>query len=95
MTFLALAILFGESQDQRTASCRATLTALHAARETSAAGIRPLQKPLRAEDVGKVLAAAFAKQLAVTKAENERRRKVVADVTVAATQLRQSDFCKS
>ena len=78
--------------NQRAASCAATLGALAAIAETSAAGIRPVIASVPA-GIPPGLAASFRLQQHQTRAENARRRAVVASVSLSAKKLRSSAFC--
>tara|TARA_R110000868_G_scaffold372088_1_gene635909 strand:- start:48 stop:383 length:336 start_codon:yes stop_codon:yes gene_type:complete len=79
-------------QEQRSASCAATLSSLAAVAETSAAGIRPVDARIP-PGLSPQLEASFRQQLAATKAENVRRMTVVVSVNKSAAKLRASAFC--
>jgi hypothetical protein len=92
LVFLALGRLFTESQNQRKASCDATLIALDSVRETSLAGIRPVEYHIPA-GISPSLEKSFVRQRAATVAENARRAAVAVRVEKAAKELQKSHFC--
>lgn len=90
--FLMLGWMFQQSQDQRLASCRATLVALDAIAETAEAGIREVPRNVLNPD--DPLTPLFEQQRRATLAENTRRRAVIVRTRAAARQLARSDFCQ-
>lgn len=79
---------------ERSASCRATITALDGVRETSLAGVR---EPVPAEVIAMLPVAQqkFAEQQRdQTLAENQRRAVVADRMTRAIDDLRRSSYCQ-
>jgi len=91
--FLLIGVLFVESINQRHASCRATLVALEASRDTAAAGIRRVVPGLP-PGTPPALVESFRRQQAQTLLSNMERRAVIAEVEVATRDLRRSSFCQ-
>ena len=91
-SLLSAGLTVRQLQDQRAASCAATLSSLTAVAETSAAGIRPVAIRIP-PGLSPQLEASFRQQLAHTKAENMRRMAVITSVNKSAEKLRASAFC--
>lgn len=82
------------TNEQRRASCDATLTALRGVRETSAAGIRPEIPTAIVNGYPESIREGALRQRAATVAENARRRAVVNQMNQAIVHLASSDFCQ-
>lgn len=82
------------TNNQRRASCEATLTALRGVRETSAAGIRPEIPAAIVEKYPESIREGALRQRAATIDENARRRAVVVQMNRAIVELASSDFCQ-
>ena len=91
-SFVFIAKLFYVSQEQRHASCNATIIALRSVSQTSAAGIRPISPIPRNLPTGLFLA--FKEQQLATIKENIERYKVIKQVNMEIIKLSNSDFCK-
>jgi hypothetical protein len=95
LTFLSLLSVgwtMRQLSSDRSASCAATLSSLDEIAQISAAGISFVITTIPT-DISPQLAASFRQQIAQTKAENRRRRSVIASVQESRNRLQASAFC--